>query len=116
MIMTATSSINVNPDGSNMTWLFVSGFVVIPNLFRDLGIEFAWSSAAKPWINLNVGTIHAWHDQMVKGNNNRRHSVIPGLTRNPVSLWIPAFAGMTISVVLNAAVYIFLIIFPLELT
>ncbi len=31
--------------------------------------------------------------------------VIPGLTRNPVSFWIPAFAGMTGVVVTNDAVY-----------
>ena len=31
--------------------------------------------------------------------------VIPGLTRNPVPFWIPAFAGMTCSVVINDAVY-----------
>jgi hypothetical protein len=33
------------------------------------------------------------------------HFVIPGLTRNPVLFWIPAFAGMARSVVLNDAVY-----------
>ena len=33
------------------------------------------------------------------------HFVIPGLTRNPVLSWIPAFAGMTRSVVINDAVY-----------
>jgi hypothetical protein len=27
--------------------------------------------------------------------------VIPGLTRNPVLFWIPAFAGMTLFVVVN---------------
>jgi hypothetical protein len=31
--------------------------------------------------------------------------VIPGLTRNPVFFWIPAFAGMTRSVVINEAVH-----------
>ena len=31
--------------------------------------------------------------------------VIPGLTRNPVFFWIPAFAGMTSAVVINDAVY-----------
>jgi len=31
--------------------------------------------------------------------------VIPGLTRNPVFSWIPAFAGMTSFVVINVAVY-----------
>jgi len=31
-------------------------------------------------------------------------SVIPGLTRNPVPFWIPAFAGMTGFVVINDAV------------
>jgi len=31
--------------------------------------------------------------------------VIPGLTRNPVSFWIPAFAGMTGVVVTNDVVY-----------
>ena len=31
--------------------------------------------------------------------------VIPGLTRNPVFFWIPAFAGMTCSVVTNDVVY-----------
>jgi hypothetical protein len=34
------------------------------------------------------------------------HFVIPGLTRNPVLSWIPAFAGMTRSVANNDAVYI----------
>ena len=33
------------------------------------------------------------------------HFVIPGLTRNPVLSWIPAFAGMTRYVVNNDAVY-----------
>jgi hypothetical protein len=33
-------------------------------------------------------------------------SVIPGLTRNPVFFWIPAFAGMTSSAVANNAVHI----------
>ncbi len=32
--------------------------------------------------------------------------VIPGLTRNPVLSWIPAFAGMTRVVVINGVVYI----------
>ena len=32
--------------------------------------------------------------------------VIPGLTRNPVFAWIPAFAGMTRYVVIYGAVYI----------
>jgi len=32
--------------------------------------------------------------------------VIPGLTRNPGFLWIPAFAGMTRSAVINDAVQI----------
>jgi four helix bundle protein len=31
--------------------------------------------------------------------------VIPGLNRNPVPFWIPAFAGMTRFVVINDAVY-----------
>ena len=31
--------------------------------------------------------------------------VIPGLTRNPVIFWIPAFAGMTPFAVINVAVY-----------
>jgi hypothetical protein len=31
--------------------------------------------------------------------------VIPGLTRNLVFPWIPAFAGMTPFVVINVAVY-----------
>ena len=31
--------------------------------------------------------------------------VIPGLTRNPVTFWIPAFAGMTRFVAINDAVY-----------
>ncbi len=31
--------------------------------------------------------------------------VIPGLTRNPVFSWIPAFAGMTFPAVINNAVY-----------
>jgi len=35
------------------------------------------------------------------------HFVIPGLTRNPVLFWIPAFAGMTPSAVINDAVYTF---------
>jgi hypothetical protein len=32
-------------------------------------------------------------------------SVIPGLTRNPVFSWIPAFAGMPSPGVINDAVY-----------
>jgi len=32
-------------------------------------------------------------------------SVIPGLTRNPVFSWIPAFPGMTPFTVVNVAVY-----------
>ncbi len=31
--------------------------------------------------------------------------VIPGLTRNPVFFWIPAFAGMTPFATINLAVY-----------
>jgi hypothetical protein len=31
--------------------------------------------------------------------------VIPGLTRNPVFFWIPAFAGMTPFAAINVAVY-----------
>ena len=31
--------------------------------------------------------------------------VIPGLTRNPVFSWIPAYAGMTCSVVINESVH-----------
>jgi len=31
--------------------------------------------------------------------------VIPGLTRNPVFFWIPAFAGMTAFAVINVAMY-----------
>ena len=31
--------------------------------------------------------------------------VIPGLTRNPVFSWIPAFAGMTYFVAINDAMY-----------
>jgi hypothetical protein len=31
--------------------------------------------------------------------------VIPGLTRNPVFFWIPAFAGMTPFVAINVAVH-----------
>ena len=31
--------------------------------------------------------------------------VIPGLTRNPVFIWIPAFAGMTAFAMINVAVY-----------
>jgi hypothetical protein len=31
--------------------------------------------------------------------------VIPGLTRNPVFSWIPAFAGMTTLPVINVTVY-----------
>jgi hypothetical protein len=31
--------------------------------------------------------------------------VIPGLTRNPVPFWIPAFAGMTPFASINVAVY-----------
>jgi hypothetical protein len=73
---------------------------------------------------------------MIKANKNRRkskataaksffmydnirpsHSVIPGKTRNPVFLWIPAFAGMTIFAVVPvaASIGIFLNIFPPEL-
>jgi hypothetical protein len=36
---------------------------------------------------------------------NLNRFVIPGLTRNPVFSWIPAFAGMTCFVVINDAVY-----------
>ena len=32
------------------------------------------------------------------------HFVIPGLTRNPVFFWIPAFAGMTPFAATNVAV------------
>jgi len=31
--------------------------------------------------------------------------VLPGLTRNPVFYWIPAFAGMTLVAAINVAVY-----------
>jgi hypothetical protein len=32
--------------------------------------------------------------------------VIPGLTRNPVFFWIPAFAGMTLSAATEVVAYI----------
>jgi len=38
--------------------------------------------------------------------------VIPGLTRNPVPSWIPAFAGMTECAVINVAVYSKSILMP----
>jgi hypothetical protein len=38
------------------------------------------------------------------------HFVIPGLTRNPVFSWIPAFAGMTPFAAINVAVYIYLFV------
>ena len=44
--------------------------------------------------------IIAIHDDI-----NFSRFVIPGLTRNPVFSWIPAFAGMTGSVVINYALY-----------
>jgi len=33
-------------------------------------------------------------------------SVIPGLTRNPMFSWIPAYAGMTSFIAINVPVYI----------
>ena len=41
----------------------------------------------------------------IHDDTNLMHFVIPGLTRNPVSFWIPAFAGMTGVVVTHDAVY-----------
>jgi hypothetical protein len=42
---------------------------------------------------------------LIPNEINLYQSVIPGLTRNPVFFWIPAFAGMTCFVVINDAVY-----------
>ncbi len=39
-------------------------------------------------------------------------SVIPGLTRNPAFFWIPAFAGMTYSYLINDAVYKSIVLTP----
>jgi hypothetical protein len=44
----------------------------------------------------------------IYGDINFSWFVIPGLTRNPVFSWIPAFAGMTGFVVINDTVYNFL--------
>jgi len=42
---------------------------------------------------------------IIHNDINLNRFVIPGLTRNPVFSWIPAFAGMTCFVVINDAVY-----------
>ena len=47
-----------------------------------------------------MGVENSIHDDI-----NRVQSVIPGLTRNPVFSWIPAFAGMTAYGVTNVAMY-----------
>jgi hypothetical protein len=46
-----------------------------------------------------------WYVKFIHDDVNLCRFVIPGLTRNPVFSWIPAFAGMTSSVVINDAVY-----------
>ena len=39
------------------------------------------------------------------GDINLMQLIIPGLTRNPMFFWTPAFAGMTCSVAINDALY-----------
>ncbi len=45
--------------------------------------------------------------QNMHGHISLMPFVIPGLTRNPVFSWIPAFAGMTHFVAINVAMYSF---------
>ncbi|GEM_PF-3566134 len=50
---------------------------------------------------MNKGLLRvAIHDDI-----SRRQFVIPGLTRNPVRVWIPAFSGMTSIVATYDAMY-----------
>jgi len=51
---------------------------------------------------MRLETIKFW---FTDDDTNLVQFVIPGLTRNPVFSWIPAFAGMTSSTVINDAVY-----------
>ncbi len=43
--------------------------------------------------------------QDIRRGINPMQFVIPGLTRNPVSFWIPAFARMTNHVMINETLY-----------
>jgi hypothetical protein len=46
------------------------------------------------------------HDKLIRQNDiSLSLFVIPGLTRNPVFSWIPAFAGMTDHEATNDALY-----------
>ncbi len=46
-----------------------------------------------------------WVERFIHNDTSPFLFVIPGLTRNPVPSWIPAFAGMTECAVINVAVY-----------
>jgi hypothetical protein len=65
---TRISSIRVNPEGFKGS--------------RDRGVEGLFTprtpkaAAVRSWYNLNVGATHTWHDQMVRGNNNRCKSSV----------------------------------------
>ena len=52
-----------------------------------------------------ISRVLAKYCLIIHGDIGLMQFVIPGLTRNPVPFWIPAFAGMTFFLVINDAVY-----------
>ena len=59
----------------------------------------------RPKIPLLYPGLMKWVERFIHNDISPFLFVIPGLTRNPVPSWIPAFAGMTECAVKNAAVY-----------
>ena len=53
----------------------------------------------------NIGMCPSLFSLAIHDDISFMHFVIPGLTRNPVFSWIPAFAGMTPFAAINVAVY-----------
>ena len=49
------------------------------------------------WVQMQI--------KIILDNRSPTRVVIPGLTRNPVFPWIPAFAGMTFSARINVTIY-----------
>jgi len=64
---------------------------------RNCDIEYLAAGAYNRAVGADNPFIH--------GDIRYARVVIPGLTRNPVSLWIPAFAGMTRSATTDDALY-----------
>jgi hypothetical protein len=76
-----------------------TGTAVIQNFDNRLHDDFACLPQAGI-SECGILNLQPKHDDI-----NLIQFVIPGLTRNPVFSWIPAFAGMTSFVMINVAVY-----------